>query len=435
MSDISKIEIRKLSELKKYALNPRGIDSDRALDLQRKIQRWGQLGTLLIDGRDKTTILGGNHAYDAMVALGWTEAKVEYRTPKDDAEALELCILHNERYAHWITEDLGKMLKEYQTKIDLSSYQIDLSKGVSLLKVLARYGESKEDEFNATPPANPISEYGKVYQLGRHRLMCGDSTKIADVVALMGGKLAEVLVTDPPYGISYEGNPNGEDHEMIENDDLRGDALQKFLEVAFENAAQVGTLLMPAYVFYASRNHIEFEHALKIAGFEVRQQLIWAKHMVIGNSDYHWAHEPIFYAHKGKDRPPFYGDRTNITVLQTAPYKEMAKLSKEELLNFIMTLKGQSTMINVNQDAQKYDHPTQKPVAVMTPLIKNSTPAQGIVLDLFAGSGTTLIAAHQLDRVAYCMELNAGFCDVIRRRYAKTIGEEERWEALTPEVK
>lgn len=432
--DDTKIEIRKLSELKKYPQNPRGIDQERALDLQRKIQRYGQLGALLIDGRDKTTILGGNHAYDAMVALHMTEAKVEYRTPKDDAEALELCILHNERYAHWIEKDLAAMLKEYQDKIDLSDYVISLGAGTDLLKVLARYGETEDDEFNATVPETPISEYGKVYQLGRHRLMCGDSTKIEDVAKLMGGAVAQAIVTDPPYGVSYEGNPNGSETEMIKNDDLRGDDLQRFLEVAFENGAQVSIPNCPIYVFYASSNHIAFEHALALAGFTMKQQLIWAKHMVIGNSDYHWAHEPIMYAFKGKEKPPFYGDRTNVTVIQTAPYKDLEKLSKEDLLKFILTVKEQSTMINVNQDWAKYDHPTQKPVKVMSPLIKNSTPAQGAVLDLFAGSGTTLIAAHQLDRVAYCMELSPGFCDVIRRRYAKTVKEEERWEQITPEI-
>ena len=191
---------------------------------------------------------------------------------------------------------------------------------------------------------------------------------------------------------------------------------------------------MPAYIFYASVTHREFQAALENAGFTIRQQLIWVKHMVIGNSDYHWTHEPILYAHLGKDRPNFYGDRTNKTVLDTVGYKDLKKLPKETLLNLIMAIKTRSTIQHIEKDTQQYAHPTQKPVAIMTPLIKNSTAQEGIVVDLFAGSGTTLIAAHQLDRVCYAMEFDPQYCDVIRKRYAKFIKEEHRWQEVTPKI-
>lgn len=426
------IEIRRLSELKPYPLNPRSITVDKYEDLKNKIRRFGQLGALLIDERDKTTILGGNHAFSAMVDLGIEEAKVEYRTPKDDSEALELVIVHNERFANWVEQDLAELLQKHKDSIDLSAYSIDLGKMTALKNVLARYGQTEEDDAPALGDGEPKSKIGEVYQCGRHRVMCGDSTNLEHVMKLLGGQKAAILVTDPPYGVSYEGNPNGQNYEMIANDDLRGDSLRMFLIKAFENAAAVGIENMPAYVFYASSTHIEFENALKAANFKIRQQLIWVKHMVIGNSDYHWTHEPILYVGLGKDRPVFYGDRTNRTVLDTAGYKDLAKLTKEALLGLLMAIKEQSTIQHVNKDTQHYEHPTQKPVAIMTPLIKNSSSQDEIVLDLFAGSGSTLIAAHQLDRRAYCMEYDPKFVDVIRKRYARFIKDEDRWEQITP---
>ena len=156
-----KIESRKLTELANYPRNPRQISKEAYEDLKRKIKRWGQLGALLIDGRDKATILGGNHAFQAMKDLGMTEAKVEYRTPKDDAEALELVIVHNEHFARWISQDLAELVSEYRNEIDLSAYTIDLGKPTSIDKVLARYGETDEDEFDATVPEDPDSQMAR----------------------------------------------------------------------------------------------------------------------------------------------------------------------------------------------------------------------------------------------------------------------------------
>lgn len=182
------VETRKISELRPYPKNPRSITEEKKAELKRKISRWGQIGALLVDGRDKATILGGNHVYEAMQELGLPEAKVEYRTPKDDAEALELVILHNERFASWVQNDLGALLKQYQGEIDLSEYHIDLGKGTALKAVLARYGATEEDDFDGALPESPQSEKGKVYLLGEHRIMCGDSTDPQDVQKLMGGQ-------------------------------------------------------------------------------------------------------------------------------------------------------------------------------------------------------------------------------------------------------
>lgn len=435
----NQIQKRKLSELQSYPHNSkiRSLSSDKYEDLKAKIAKYGQIGTLLIDGRDESTILGGNHVFEILKDLGIDEANVEYRTPKDDAEALELVILHNERYANWVEDSLAELLYKYKNQIDLSKYTIDLSAPTDLKKLLARYGETEEDEAPEVSAGEPISQPGEVYQLGRHRLMCGDSTKAEDVAKLMDGKKASLIYTDPPYGVSYEGNPNGEEWDMIKNDDLRGAELFNFINAAFNSIKDNIIDNCPAYVHYASSNHIEFQKALEAVGFKMRQQIIWVKHMVIGNNDYHWSHEPILYCQFGEKRPPFYGDRTNTTVIKQATYNDLKKLGKEELLAILTAIKERSTIQYVSQDTVrglKYNHPTQKPVAIATPFIKNSSMPDEIVVDLFGGSGTTLIAAHQLDRVAYLMEFDPKYCDVIRKRYAKFIEQPDNWQELTPVI-
>lgn len=428
------VENRKLLELTPYPRNPRQISKESYESLKRNIKRYGQLGALLIDGRDKRTILGGNHAFEIMKDLGMHEAKCEYRTPKDDAEALELVILHNERYANWISQDLAELLSEYRDRIDISAYTIDLGKPTSLDKVLARYGETDEDEFDATIPDNPESKQGEVYQLGRHRLMCGDSTKKEDVDKLMNGAKANLIVTDPPYGISYTGNPTGKQWTMIANDDKQGNELLDFLFLAFKNIADNSIDNCPAYVYHAASTQPEFMQALKEAGFNFKQQIIWHKDMVLGMSHYHWEHEPVIYASKGNIQPPFYGDRTDKTVIGILKKEDFKTLTKEGLINIIMALKTRSSIFYQTQRGQEYSHPTQKPVGAMAPFIKNSSRPDEIVVDLFLGSGTTLVAAHQLDRKCYAMEFSEGYCDVVRKRYAKLVGEEHQWLELTKAI-
>lgn len=364
-----------------------------------------------------------------------TEAKVEYRTPKDDAEALELVIVHNERFASWISQDLAELVHEYRDQINLEEYTIDLGKSTRIDKVLARYGETEEDEFDNTLPDDPESKPGELYQLGRHRLMCGDSTNPHHVAKLMGDDKADVIVTDPPYGISYEGNPTGKKWTMIANDDKTGPALMDFLYAAFTNILQHTIENVPAYVYHAASTMPEFMEALKEAGYTFRQQIIWHKSMVLGMSHYHWEHEPVIYCSAGKDTPPFYGDRTDKTVINVLDYKDFDKLTKEGAVNLLKALKSRTTIFYQTQRGQEYEHPTQKPVGAIAPFIKNSSRPDEIVVDLFTGSGTTLVAAHQLDRQARCMEFSPAYCDVIRKRYAKLVGEEHQWIELTKPIK
>lgn len=236
----------------------------------------------------------------------------------------------------------------------------------------------------------------------------------------------------------YAGNEltDRQKREMIANDDKQGGDLMDFLFAAFSAIAKHSIDNCPAYVYHAASTMPEFMQALKEAGFHFRQQIIWHKSMVLGMSHYHWEHEPVIYAAKGKstNTPLFYGDRTDKTVIQVLDYPDFNKLTKDGLVSILQALKSRSSVFSVTQRGQEYEHPTQKPVGAVAPFIKNSSRPDEIVVDLFTGSGTTLIAAHQLDRQARCMEFSAGYCDVIRRRYAKMVGEQSQWEELTAPI-
>lgn len=281
-----------------------------------------------------------------------------------------------------------------------------------------------EDDFNEEEEQPERCHQGEVWMLGEHRLMCGDSTKPEDVQTLMGGALADMVFTDPPYGVSYVGveNPNGKEWEMIANDNLRGDSLYQFLAHAFQNLADSLKEDGAFYVWFASRNHIQFETALQDAGLRVKQELIWDKGMVLGHSDYHWAYEPCLYGtHKDKNCK-WYGDRTQKTFL-ALNRTEIRDMKKETLVDILLKLHEGRDCWKIDRDnTTEYIHPTQKPIELAGRGIKNSSCAGQIVLDLFGGSGSTLMACEQLGRCARVMEYDTKYCDKIIARWEKFTG-------------
>jgi len=249
--------------------------------------------------------------------------------------------------------------------------------------------------------------------------MCGDSTNWEDIGRLMGRERARMVFTDPPYGVSYTGvnNPEGHEWERIKNDDLRGAKLQRFLEAAFVCMARA-TIANPAvYVFHASANQRQFEEALVSAGFRVKQQIIWNKGMILSHSDYHWAHEPIFYAIKDGKNCEWFSGRTSRTVYNMQP-PDLAAMTKDQLLEVLQAAAGGTTNWEYKRDAvQKYVHPTQKPVDLICHAVRNSSAKGEIVLDPFGGSGSTLIACDIMERRCFTAELDEKYCDVIINRW------------------
>lgn len=293
--------------------------------------------------------------------------------------------------------------------------------------------EAEEDDFGEEDAANAATRCnpGDIWMLGRHRLMCGDSTKEADVAKLMGGEQADLLLTDPPYNVDYQGGTK--DKMKIANDNMDDVAFVGFLTAAFNCAIQAMRPGAAFYVWHADSKGFEFRSALKEVGMTLRETLIWVKNaLVLGRQDYQWKHEPCLYGWKDGAAHYFTEDRAQSTVIEDAAV-DYRKLKKDELLKIVLELtsdKIPTTVIYENKPTKNDIHPTMKPVKLMARLIRNSTRPKELVLDLFGGSGSTMIAAEQIDRRCFMMEFDPKYCDAILARWEKLTGEEA--EKITP---
>lgn len=236
---------------------------------------------------------------------------------------------------------------------------------------------------------------GDIWQLGEHRLMCGDSTVITDVEKLMNGEKADLLLTDPPYNVAYEGKTK--EKLTIQNDKQDDNTFLQFLTDAFSNACNFIKEGASFYVWHADSEGFNFRSAIKNSGLTLKQTLIWVKNsMVMGRQDYQWKHEPCLYGWKEGAAHTWLSDRKQTTVLE------------------------------FDRPTRSLEHPTMKPVALFAYEIQNSANKGGLVLDLFGGSGTTIIACEQLNRKCYTMELDPHYCDVIITRWEKLTGKEAK---------
>lgn len=283
--------------------------------------------------------------------------------------------------------------------------------------------ETSEDEFDESEVTEAVCKRGEVWKLGEHRLMCGDSTSADDVARLMQGEKADLWLTDPPYNVAIK-NSQG---MTIANDNMKNQEFHDFLTAAFAAAVSVLGAGCPFYIWFASREHINFETALKNAGLKVRQELIWNKsHFILGRGHYHWKHEPCLYGWKGENCKYFIGERNKSTIIQDAEELDIDRMKKDEmrdLLKKIFEERIPTTVIKEKTPQKDADHPTMKPVRLFGYLMENSSRGGGVVLDSFGGSGTTMIAAEQLNRKCRMMELDPHYCDVIIARWEKFTGQ------------
>lgn len=374
-----------------------------------------------LDGHQRCKVL------TELAKEGWTIPPVPVAIIQADNEQ------QAKRYLLGIVSQFGEIsetgllgyLKEAELKVEalrnLRLPEIDLNGIVDQLMAIANTEPEDIDEV-PEPPAKPKTKRGQIFRLGEHRLMCGDSTDWKDVGKLMGGERARLIFTDPPYGVSYVGVA-GSKQEMIKNDELRGANLLKFLVAAFECMAKASVDNPAAYIFHASINQRQFEDALEKAGFRVKQQLIWNKGMILSRADYHWAHEPMFYAVKQGRNCDWYGDRTSKTI-QALHQPDIEKMKREDLVAILKAAMSTTTNWEFKREAvQSYVHPTQKPVALVGVAIKNSSRRGDLVLDPFGGSGSTLMACDIMHRRCCTMELDPKFCDVILARWEKHSGQ------------
>lgn len=389
------IKVVAIDAIRPYGNNPR--DNAPAVPaVVKSIERFGFRNPILVDGDG---VIEGHTRRLAALKLGMKEVPVVYATDlaPDEVDALRVVDNKTAELADW---DMDKLAEEMAALPDFPFGDFGFDMG-DFLHTGTGGGMTDADDVPDVDAAEPVrSRRGEMYELGAHRLLCGDSTVAEDVRRVCADGEADLWLTDPPYNVDYHGS----DGATIMNDSMSDGKFREFLRAAFANAERAMKPGASAYIFHADSEGYNFRGACHDVGLRVRQCLVWKKDsLVLGRQDYQWIHEPCLYLWKEGAGHQWYADRKQTTVL------EFDKPKKSDL------------------------HPTMKPVALVEYLMGNSSKKGDVVLETFGGSGTTLIAAEQTGRVCRCVELDPYYCDVIRRRWAEYVhGAGCDWEALTP---
>lgn len=382
-----------LSELTPADYNPRKDlkPGDAEYDkLKRSLAEFGYVEPVIWN---KTTghIVGGHQRLKVLADLGFESVDCVV-VDLDETREKALNIALNKISGDWDESKLALLIAD----LDAADFDAELT-GFDEAEIQAMIGsldeaEAHDDGFDLDAALEQAAfvEPGDVWTVGRHRLMCADATQSSNLEALMGGKSANLLLTDPPYNVDFQSSKG----LSIKNDKMDAAAFYQFLLDSFTAAAAVMAPGASAYVFHADTEGLAFRRAFIDAGFKLSGCCIWVKDsLVLGRSPYQWQHEPCLFGWKSGGKHAWYADRKQTTIWQFAKPK------------------------------RSKNHPTSKPVDLMAYPMGNSTQPNALVLDPFAGSGSTLIAAEQTDRVAYCMELDPKYASVILRRYVEHTGD------------
>ena len=371
------IETRRLSDIKPYPNNPR--KNDNAVDgVAESIKQCGYCAPIIVD--ENGIILAGHTRLKALKRLGWKQAEVVIRDGLTEEQKQKYRLLDNKtgEIAAWDID----LLQAELVDLDFEGFDFGFE--------METPGEVIEDEAPEVDEIKPpTAKLGDIWQLGRHRVMCGDSTDEQDVLKLMNGQLADMYLTDPPYNVDYEGTAG-----KIENDNMTDALYQEFLIKAFNAAKAVLKAGAVFYIWHADSQGFNVRTACENAQMQVRQCLIWKKNaLVMGRQDYQWRHEPCLYGWKEGAAHLWASDRKQTTILE------------------------------FDRPTKSKEHPTMKPVKLFDYQIQNNTKGQDIVYDGFAGSGTTIVACEQNGRVACCMEYDPKYVDVIVKRWENMTGQ------------
>lgn len=412
-----------VKDLKHYGKNPRKGDVDA---IAESLATNGQYKPITVR-KGTNEVLAGNHTLKAAKQLGWDSIAATW-VDCNDEQAARIVLVDN-RAADLGTYDFAELADLLGTVTNLAGTGYDQDDLDTMVHGVQAPPPIKLGSDQLPDQAPPVTRPGDVLILGRHRLYCGDATDPAAYHHLMNGKKADMMWTDPPYGVSYVGKTA--EALTIDNDGAAG--LQDLLTAAFGQTVQHTKPGAPAYIAHSDTERITFETTLRHAGYEIRQNLIWAKNtMVLGHSDYHYKHEPILEA----ETPP-------------ETIAEPGKATREHepiLYGFTGGGKGRlgrggkrwygahnaTTVFDIPKPPANREHPTMKPVALILAMLANSARPGHIILDPFAGSGSTLIAAEQHGAKAYVMELDPKYCDVIATRYHEFTGNPVTREDGTP---
>ena len=359
--------------------------------LKRSIEQFGYVEPVIWN---KTTgrVVGGHQRLKVLMDMGITEVECVV-VEMDESQEKALNIALNKISGDWDKDKLALLIADLQgADFDVSLTGFEPAEIDDLFKDTLKDG-IKDDEFDVdTELQKPtFSKAGDVWSLGRHRLVCGDSTKAETYDLLMGGVKANLFITDPPYNVNYEGSAG-----KIKNDNMADEAFYNFLLDAYTQMHSAMADDASIYVFHADTEGLNFRRAFADAGFYLSGCCIWKKQsLVLGRSPYQWQHEPCLYGWKKNGKHQWYTGRKETTIWE------------------------------FDKPKKNGDHPTMKPIPLLAYPIMNSTMSNAVVLDPFGGSGSTLITCEQTDRICYTIELDEKFCDVIVKRYIEQVGSSE----------
>lgn len=383
--------IADIDELIPYIRNARTHSPEQVAQIAASIKEFGFLSPVVVS--EDNTILCGHGRVAAAQKLGLKKIPCIKESHLTETQKRAYIIADNKLSlnAGWDHELLSIELSELQGEdFDLDLLGFDEKE---LLDIFSNEDEVEEDDFNVEEELKKpsITKPGDIWTLGRHKLICGDSTKEETYQHLLEDKKVNLVITDPPYNVNYEGSAG-----KIKNDNMKSESFYQFLYDAFSNMEKVMADDASIYVFHADTEGLNFRKAFSDANFYLSGCCIWKKpSLVLGRSPYQWQHEPCLYGWKKKGKHLWYTGRKETTIW------EFEKPSKNA------------------------DHPTMKPISLISYPMKNSSMTNSLVLDPFGGSGSTLIAAEQLGRNAYLVELDEKYCDVIVKRYIEQVGSDK----------
>lgn len=419
-------ERRSIDELNPAEYNPRKRlqPGDEEYErLKTSIETFGYVDPIIINADG--TVIGGHQRLNVLIDLGYSEADVAVvDLSKADEKALNIAL--NKISGEWDDEKLAAIFAD----LNMDGYDLSITGfGEDELSGLLSGTDAdfvdmdKADEDVPEPADEPYSRPGDIWHLGNHRLICGDSTDRETYNRLLNGESVQLVVTDPPYNVDYEGTAG-----KIMNDSMDSDAFRAFLNDMYSAVADVSDPGAGAYIFHADGEGVAFREEFERAGFLLKQCLIWVKNsFVLGRQDYQWRHEPILYGWKDGAAHYFTDKRNLATVIDESGKPDPGTMSREDLEELVSLLydaveEEPTSIIYCDKPLRNAEHPTMKPTRLIAKLIENSSKAGWIVLDPFGGSGSTLIAAEATGRKARLIELDPKFCDVIVKRYATVTG-------------
>ena len=389
MNQVEKVSIEKLIP---YARNARTHDEAQVSQIAASIKEFGFNNPILIS--DDYLIIAGHGRLAAARKLGLAEVPVIKLSHLSDTQRKAYVLADNRLAlnAGWDNDLLKLELIELKAEdIDLEMLGFSVEELDGLLNALEPTEGLTDEDAVPEPPEEPITKPGDIWILGKHRLMCGDSTSIDHLEKLCDGRQVDMWLTDPPYNVAYEGGTK--EKLTIKNDSLDDNQFRQFLRDAYTAADAVMKSGAVFYIWHADSEGYNFRGAARDVGWKVRQCLIWKKSsLVMGRQDYHWKHEPCLYGWKEGAGHLWAADRKQTTILE------------------------------FDKPSRNGEHPTMKPVALFEYQMLNNTKGGDIVLDSFGGSGTTLVAAEKNGRVAYLIELDPKYCDVIVKRWEEFTG-------------